>query len=80
MKWTDCPNPNECDKCLEVTFESEEKDMACLNQIYPENGCVFRGLFLEKYTPVAISSSECFSKGTLDNIQVGYSYLMFLHL
>ena len=70
MKWTDCLNPNECDKCLEVTFDFGEKDVACLNQIYPENGCVFQGSFSEKGTPITVSSSSCFSSGNLDDIQV----------
>ena len=74
MKWTDCLNPNECDKCLEVMFMSGKKDTACLNQVYPENGCVFRGNFLKKDTPVAVSSSKCFCSGHLDDIQVKISH------
>ena len=70
MKWTECIKPNECDKCLQVTFESGEKDVACLNQIYPNNSCVYQGIFSEKGTSVAVSSSRCCSSGKLDDIQV----------
>ena len=69
MLWTACPNKDSCDRCLDVTFEIG-KDIACLNQKWSDNLCVFEGTFLASGTRLAVSSEECLMVGYLDNIQV----------
>ena len=71
MLWTDCPDDSSCNRCLDVAFESEN-DIACLHQKYPENGCVFEGALMNSGSIIAVSSSQCFIDGTLENIQVFY--------
>ena len=73
MKWTSCPNQNTCKRCLEVEFESGEKDIACLNQKYPNHKCLLEGNFLEMPTTVGnvvVSSSECLKNGKFKKAQV----------
>ena len=69
MLWTDCPDDSSCTRCLDIAFESEN-DIACLHQKYPENGCVFEGALMNSGSMIAVSSSQCFIDGTLENIQV----------
>ena len=71
MLWTDCPDDSSCNRCLDVGFESEN-DIACLHQKYPENSCVFEGALMNSGSIIAVSSSQCFIDGTLENIQVFY--------
>ena len=69
MLWTDCPDDSSCKRCLDVAFESEN-DIACLQQKYPENSCVFEGALMNVGSMIVVSSDECFEHGTLENIQV----------
>ena len=69
MLWTECPDDSSCNKCLDIAFESEN-DIACLHQKHPENGCVFEGALMNSGSMIAVSSSQCFIDGTLENIQV----------
>ena len=70
MFWTKCPSDYVCDKCLSVEFE-KENDIACLNQKWPGNSCIYEGFFKnEPGSRVAISSQQCVIDGALDDIQV----------
>jgi len=74
MLWTEnCPDS--CEECLEVEFESGEKDTACLNPLYEDNDCLFGGNFMGKGTKagqVVVSSSECLKTGNMDDIEVSF--------
>jgi len=74
MLWTgNCPES--CEECLEVEFESGEKDTACLNPLYDDNDCLFGGNFMGKETKagqIVVSSSECLKTGNMDDIEVSF--------
>merc|ERR1712018_556743 len=74
MSWTEnCPDS--CEECLEVEFQSGEKDTACLNPLYDDNDCLFGGNIMGKGTKagqVVVSSSECLKTGNMDDIEVSF--------
>ena len=76
MLWTDCPLIHDCEKCLEVEFEFE-KDIACLDNKWADNSCVFEGKLVEGGSRVFVSSEQCLINGDLSIIQVSIvkSYL-----
>ena len=74
MFWSDCPIIHECEKCLEVEFESE-KDIACLDNKWADNRCVFEGKLVEGGSRVFVSSEQCLINGDLSIIQVLILYL-----
>ena len=69
MLWTDCPDDDACDKCLDVAFESGN-DIACLNEKFPETECILEGNFMNGGSRVFVSSEECINGGDMDHIQV----------
>ena len=69
MLWSDCPIIHDCEKCLEVEFESE-KDIACLDNKWADNSCVFEGKLVEGGSRVFVSSEQCLINGDLSIIQV----------
>jgi len=72
MLWTDCPDDDACDKCLDVAFESGN-DIACLNEKFPETECILEGNFMNGGSRVFVSSEECINGGDMDHIQVSFS-------
>ena len=70
MSWTDCPSSRSCEKCLDVVFDSGN-DIACLNQKWLNNDCVYEGDFLKrKSSKIFVSSEQCLIDGRMDRIQV----------
>ena len=69
MLWTDCPDDDTCDKCLDVAFESGN-DIACLNEKFPETKCILEGNFMDGGARVFVSSEQCLNGGDMDHIQV----------
>ena len=69
MLWSDCPIIRDCEKCLEVEFESE-KDIACLDIKWADNNCVFEGKLVKGGSRVFVSSEQCLINGDLSIIQV----------
>ena len=69
MLWTDCPDDDACDKCLDVAFESGN-DIACLNEKFPETECILEGNFMNGGSRVFVSSEQCINGGDMDHIQV----------
>ena len=69
MLWTDCPDDDACDKCLDVAFESGN-DIACLNEKFPETRCILEGNFMNGGSRVFLSSEQCIKGGDMDHIQV----------
>jgi hypothetical protein len=55
---------------LDVTFDSGN-DIACLNQKWPGNDCIYEGSFLNgQNRRVFVSSEECLVDGSMNKIQV----------
>ena len=75
MIWTDCPDDDACDKCLDVAFESGN-DIACLNEKFPETECILEGNFLIGGSRVFVSSEQCINGGDMDHIQVP-NYILY---
>ena len=77
MSWTsswNCSPSGGCDKCLDVTFDSES-DKACLNQKRPGNDCIYEGSFLNgQNRRVFVSSEQCLVDGSMNKIQVHNRY------
>ena len=71
MMWTDCPDEDLCDKCLDVAFESEN-DIACLNEKFPDTECILEGNFINGGARVFVSSETCIGGADMDQIQVKY--------
>ena len=69
MLWTDCPDDDTCDKCLDVAFESGN-DIACLNEKFPDTKCILEGNFINGGAIVFVSSEQCINGGDMDHIQV----------
>ena len=69
MLWTDCPDDETCDKCLDVAFESGN-DIACLNEKFPDTECILEGNFINGGAIVFVSSEQCINGGDMDHIQV----------
>ena len=71
MLWTECTNSEACEKCLTVSFETEN-DVACLNKKWPKNDCLYSGYFDKvQNTRVVVSSEQCqIDPGNMENIQV----------
>ena len=74
MLWSDCPLIHDCEKCLEVEFEFE-KDIACLDNKWADNSCVFEGKLVEGGSRVFVSSEQCLINGDLSIIQVLFLFL-----
>jgi len=72
MLWTDCPDDDVCDKCLDVAFESGN-DIACLNEKFPETECILEGNFMNGGARVFVSSEQCINGGDMDQIQVSFT-------
>ena len=74
MLWTDCPDDDACDKCLDVAFQSGN-DIACLNEKFPETECILEGNFMNGGSRVFVSSEQCINIGYMDrNILVKFIY------
>ena len=69
MLWTDCPDDDNCDKCLDVAFKSGN-DIACLNEKFPDTECILEGNFINGGAIVFVSSEQCINGGDMDHIQV----------
>ena len=69
MLWTDCPDDDACDKCLDVAFESGN-DIACLNEKFPETKCILEGNFMNGGARIFVSSEQCINGGDMNHIQV----------
>ena len=69
MLWTDCPDDDTCDKCLDVAFQSGN-DIACLNEKFPETECILEGNFMNGGARIFVSSEQCINGGDMDHIQV----------
>ena len=69
MLWSDCPIIYDCEKCLEIEFESE-KDIACLDNKWADNNCVFEGKLVAGGSRIFVSSEQCLINGDLSIIQV----------
>ena len=79
MLWTDCPDDDACDKCLDVAFESGN-DIACLNEKFPETECILEGNFMNGGSRVFVSSEQCMNGGDMNHIQVTTNYYINLWL
>jgi hypothetical protein len=79
MLWTDCPDDDTCDKCLDVAFESGN-DIACLNEKFPETECILEGNFMSGRARVFVSSEQCMNGGDMNHIQVTTNYYISLRL
>ena len=79
MLWTDCPDDDACDKCLDVAFESGN-DIACLNEKFPETKCILEGNFMNGGARVFVSSEQCINGGVMNHIQVTTNYYINLRL
>ena len=69
MLWTNCPDDEACDKCLDVAFESGN-DIACLNEKFPDTECILEGNFMNGGARIFVSSEQCVNGGDMDHIQV----------
>ena len=79
MLWTNCPDDEACDKCLDVAFESGN-DIACLNEKFPETRCILEGNFMNGGSRVFVSSEQCINGGDMNHIQVTTNYYINLQL
>ena len=78
MLWTDCPDEDACDKCLDVAFKSGN-DIACLNRKSQDVNfkfkCILEGNFMNGGGRVFVSSEQCINIGYMDrNILVKFIY------
>ena len=73
MLWTDCPDEDACDKCLDVAFKSGN-DIACLNRKSQDVNfkfkCILEGNFMNGGGRVFVSSEQCMNGGDMNHIQV----------